>query len=154
MLNFLNLQGYKSYWVKFGDSCQYNFGDSDQMDINKLFGISSGLHHQNSARFGWLWNIDKISLHSYCYIQGERKSRHLTDLQQNKWYKLSVFTRSGFYIFEVEDESAKLNSVSIENHKKFRWGYNLWPYFGGNKKAPHDIVIEMEDFDPYLMEKI
>jgi len=30
----------------------------------------------------------------------------------------------------------------------------LWPYFGGNQTAPHNMVIELEDFDPYFQGRI
>jgi hypothetical protein len=37
----------------FTDSCLYQFDDEDQLDTNKLIGLSYGLHHRNSIRFGW-----------------------------------------------------------------------------------------------------
>jgi|LauGreDrversion4_2_1035121.scaffolds.fasta_scaffold261000_2 hypothetical protein len=154
IFDFINLQGYKGFWVKFNDSCLYDLGTSDQKDINKLFGVSSGLHHTNSARFGWRAEGNKIKLSSYCYINEKRKSKDLIDLETNRWYKLTVIIRPGAYIFEVEDEDNLLISSSIGTDQKFYWGYNLWPYFGGNQKAPHDMFIELEDFDPYFQGRI
>ena len=40
--------------VIFTNECAYpSFGDVDDHDINKLYGISWGMHHKNSYRIGW-----------------------------------------------------------------------------------------------------
>jgi len=63
-----------SYSVVFTNSCEYDLVNNDQYDINKIFGLSFGLHHKNSARFGWRWNTEKkkIEILAYVYVNGKR----------------------------------------------------------------------------------
>jgi len=46
------------------------------MDVNKLFGFGYGLHHIDSDRFGWRYNIEKnqVEIVEYCYEVGKRLS--------------------------------------------------------------------------------
>lgn len=135
--------------VSFDNSCKYNFNDIDQYDINKLFGFSFGFHHKNSARFGWRWDVDKNKLEilAYIYRDGKRikeweeniKICHLEPLEN---VEMKIKVENGHYIFSVK----KLNleySLKIKHGKLRFWGYYLNPYFGGNKKAPHDMIITL-----------
>src|SRR5688500_5843243 len=61
----------------FDSSCIYTSSNPKNVfDINKLYGFSDcgSLHHENSARVGWLWNGKAIELHAYCYSGSIRKS--------------------------------------------------------------------------------
>ena len=85
-LSFLNFKPvinkkhyYFRYNVKFYPSCRYNIGE-DQSDINKLFGLSFGFHHNQSERIGWRYDriTDKIELLLYTYHipkKGEKKCK-------------------------------------------------------------------------------
>jgi hypothetical protein len=45
-------------------------------------------------------------------------------------------------IFIIKKDSNKIvYRKSIKSNAKFFFGYELFPYFGGNRKAPHDISI-------------
>ena len=54
----------------FLPSCRYDLGTADQYDLNKLYGLSWGLPHQESARFAWRYNKahDMIDVFAYPYI--------------------------------------------------------------------------------------
>ena len=70
----------------FDSSCRYNTIKKDnQLDLNKLYGFSDcGTdHHENSARFAWRWNGEKIEIHAYCYVNGKRMSQYLGALNVN-----------------------------------------------------------------------
>jgi len=144
ILNCLNFEKGISYSVRFDDSCVYQLQEGEQDDINKLFGYSLGFdHHQNSARFGWFYKEGKIHLFSYVYDLGERKYDFLCKIELNKSYSLSIFAFRDYWEFDV-CSSERINSIfQVRRKSRFRVGYKLWPYFGGNNPAPHDIKIEM-----------
>lgn len=109
--------------VMFTDSCRYLTSDSrNQEDWNKLIGYSRGFHHKNSVRVGWRWNHEKevIELAEYRYINGKRTYSLIGETVPYKYTSLSIYIHKG----------------------KFpKWGYVLWPYFGGNERVPQDISI-------------
>ena len=134
--------------VEFTDSCRYDVGE-DQLDVNKLFGIGYfPTHHTNSVRFGWRYdkNVDKIEILAYYYLNGDRHFDTLTWADIGVSYRCVIFIEPNNHtlcmgkkdtgsLFEVE------YSVPV---KRKSVGYLLRPYFGGNKKAPHNIEIKIE----------
>lgn len=145
MYNFFNFKKKVEYIVKFPSSCIYELNKKDQMDINKLFGFSLGvLHHQNSVRFGWNYLEGKIILHAYCYEDGKRNNSFITRIPLDQEFKLGIFVEENVYTFVVENLKTNHKSkVKMYGKQKFKFGYNLWPYFGGNNPAPHDMSIEL-----------
>jgi len=141
-----------TYDVTFTDTCRYTLNTTDQFDINKLFGLSYGFHHHNSVRFGWRnlkESSNKIEILAYCYIDGIRLRERGTNIfigfvDTNKTYTFSIKTTNKSYILSVDDKYSKVNTKEIDHNKLPKWGYHLYPYFGGNCPAPHDINIFME----------
>lgn len=136
---------------KFSNSCIYHFDDDDQYDVNKLFGFSIGFHHNNSCRFGWRPNKDltKIEIVGYEYHNKVRiPTIPICEVELNKWYEYKIIYLSGFKTVHYIVGDAVNNFVggynTIELKNKFSLGYTLRLYFGGNKKAPHNIVIYKE----------
>jgi len=135
-----------SYLIEFTDSCKYDIG-KNQYDINKLFGLSYGLHHNNSARFGWRWNPKKnsIDIISYVYINGERIKDNskilITDVKLNVPFIISFKVENEYYSFTVFYNDKKYNKKIKHGSLPF-WGYKLNPYFGGKISSPHDIIIK------------
>ncbi len=145
-LNILNRERFLEYSVLFNDTCRYELPKEDQEDINKLFGFSLGFnHHQDSARFGWFYKNDKIHLYSYIYDEGKRSYEFITNLDLNKKYSLTLIEYQGSWEFGVSREGAISVIKKIDKKKSFCMGYRLWPYFGGNNPAPHDIEIYLQD---------
>jgi hypothetical protein len=133
---------------KFTESAIYKFEDADQHDVNKLFGFSIGMHHKNSFRFGWRPNADltKIEIVAYEYHQGIRiPTIPIREVELNCWYEYSLEYVAGrsevHYIIMENPKYGKGVTSSIVLKNKLNWGYKLDLYFGGNKKAPHDITI-------------
>ncbi|MDP2692821.1 MAG: hypothetical protein Q8O88_04245 [bacterium] len=133
------------YEVIFTKSCIYNLGNSDQLDVNKLFGISFGYHHTNSARFGWRAEGDKIQISVYCYKNGKRYMKDMCLVDINKTYSMTITNIGNYYEFEIKDTTSAFYSYAkISKPKTPKFGYKLWPYFGGNEPAPHDVEILMK----------
>jgi hypothetical protein len=147
-----------SVLVMFDQSAQYKLPADDQADTNKLFGLGFLWNRKYSARFCWNWNeqTHKINLYAYFHRAGMTDSANvngamdfvkLMELELFQFYRLSLRVRPDNYEFLVSSQSGQLEHKSIKvskGHKK-RWSYWLGPYFGGTRKAPHDITFIMKN---------
>lgn len=144
LLNAFHDSNRMAYFVKFNESTLYSDETVDRFDVNKLFGFSIGLHHNNSYRFGWNCLDGKIHIYAYSYIKGVRNIDEICVIENDKEYKFIIRLNGDKAIFTVVSEDYDINQVTqLVPTSKF-FGYCLWPYFGGNKKAPHKISIELE----------
>ena len=130
----------------FDSSAEYELGDGDQKDTNKLFGASdcSSIHTENSARFGWRWNAGKLQIMALVHKDGKLNILPVGEAETGVPYdyeiKLSDDHWSYLFTFRGNTVSVPRGCSSSEMR-----GYNLFPYFGGNKSAPHDIRIKIEE---------
>ncbi len=154
--------------VCFSFNCKYDHDTKDQFDTNKLFGIAfsnfwrlmwiciswpvfavlnRNRHHDDSARFGWRYDINKqkFILSAYCYVNGKRIIKDLCEALATWNYTCTLMVLSDCYSFYVQKENGEsLASYTIERTHKKRWSFPLGIYFGGNRKAPHDMTIQMK----------
>ncbi len=131
--------------ARFDESAIYETKTSEnQYDINKLLGFSDvNSHHQdNSARFGWRWAEGSLQIFSYAYLNGERVSEYLGDVPLNQDIEFLLLMTDDSYVFSVNGGE----EVSINRKVKRSKGlaYMLYPYFGGDETAPHDINIRIK----------
>lgn len=116
----------------------------NQHDINKLLGFSgcNSFHHVNSARFGWRWLKGNLEIHAYSYVNGERITKYIGTVNLDSSYSYQINMTSNSYIFYLEG----FDPVEIErgNHCERGLYYMLFPYFGGDEVAPHDIIIQVK----------
>jgi len=139
------------YWIKFDIDCEYKTKDpKNQKDINKLFGYSFGFHHKNSVRFGWRFNGEELEIVSYVYRDGKRVNEwdeniYIGNIECGKKYLFEIKMDDGKYFLSIRDEKHNLIGINYLNHGKklFPIGYHLWPYFGGNEKAPKDFMFKI-----------
>ena len=115
----------------------------NQWDINKLYGFSDNNsdHHQFSARFGWNWSEGALRLHAYVYNHGVRASKELGAIPIGQETECSIKVAQGAYLFTVGGDTTSMPRQSGAPRAK---GYQLYPYFGGDEPAPHDIHIWIE----------
>lgn len=131
----------------FTDSAIYHFDNDNQWDVNKLFGFSIGMHHNNSFRFGWRPNKDltKMEIVGYEYHNKIRiPTIPILEVELNKWYKYEIAyipSTSEIQYVVMDDKNVTIKRSPIELKHNLSWGYKLFLYFGGNEKAPHDILI-------------
>ena len=136
--------------IKFTESCKYNLRNNDQYDWNKLFGVCFGIFgiHKNSARFVWRYVPyfkEVIEIGVYYYKNGKRSAQRVFFAQvgEEREYEIEVFTDTdGTYITFYIDET-HLDIEKFEVNSKVTFGCGL--YFGGNRRAPQDISIYMEN---------
>jgi hypothetical protein len=134
-----------NFLAKFDPTSIYSTSDPiNQYDINKLYGFSdcSSLHHINSARFGWRWFDNHLEIHAYCYINSLRISQFITFVDLNEEYQYSIITSDQQYVFTVNGISVTMpRGCSGTGGTKYR----LYPYYGGDEKAPHEINIKIKE---------
>jgi hypothetical protein len=131
--------------VKFDSSAVYSNTDpSNQLDINKLYGFSdnNSLHQEFSARFGWRWSDGALWLFAYTYNDGVRYSKKLGSIAIGAENHCSIKAKDSSYIFILNDKADTLERKSTTPQIE---GYQLYPYFGGDETAPHDIHIWIKD---------
>jgi hypothetical protein len=137
--------------VFFDESAEYYLGNSNQYDINKLFGFSDckSHHHKNSARFGWRWNDQSKNLEilAYVYSHGKRSSQFIDIVPLNKRIQYSIKVVQNQYEFNLNNK--KIIMPRGCSHKN-ALGYMLYPFFGGDEVAPHEIKIELNKFSRNL----
>lgn len=144
LFNFFNFKRKIKFKVIFDESSYYDLNNPNQLDINKLFGFSIGYHHKNSARFGWnSVSKDCVAIYSYCYVNGIRKTNFMTNININSEYTMSIVDRNFYYFFSIIDSNGNIIRDNVSKNNIFGIGYNLWPYFGGDEKAPHNIEINL-----------
>jgi len=134
--------------VRFTESCRYDLKSDDQYDTNKLCGVGyfPGFHHVDSARFGWRYwpSTGWIELIAYCYVDKGRIIKNLAFCEIGKEYHLQLNCAEHNYIFNVIDPvfDKPIGGITV-SHAPKKLGYGLYPYFGGNRTAPHEIKIEL-----------
>ena len=131
--------------VRFDSTAIYQTDSvENQLDVNKLYGFADNndQHHHFSARFGWRWSDDSLRLFGYIYNNGEMSYEELQPIQIGKEYHCSIKVNAAEYIFTI-DESKK--SMPRASTTPTAIGYKLYPYFGGNETAPHDIHIRIKE---------
>jgi hypothetical protein len=127
--------------VRFDNSAHYQSANANnQEDINKLYGFSDNNagHQQYSARFGWNWARGSLRLYAYVYNNGVRSSQEITAIKVGQEYTCTLKVLTGKYVFAVNDASLEMPRASSGTKAE---GYRLYPYFGGDEIAPHDVHI-------------
>lgn len=139
--------------ASFTDSCKYDIDEPSC--VNKLFGFVSGIFgvHMFSHRFGWAYNsvMDNITIYAYTYNEGKLKKVAISSVEceQIHSYKIRVTKLASVdgpimrCEFIIDDE---IKHVTETNDG---WSFGclhlgLTPYFGGNTRAPHEVIIMMD----------
>ncbi len=118
--------------------------EENQWDTHKLMGFAdcNSHHHENSARFGWRWVENHLEIMAYCYANGERIIEKVGNISLNTKNDFTIELQDDAYYFILNNETP----VSIVRSRPCTKGayYMLFPYFGGNEVAPHDVTIRIK----------
>jgi hypothetical protein len=134
-----------AFKVKFDSSAIYTTSKaSNQDDINKLFGFSdnNASHHEYSARFGWRWSDNALRLFAYDYNSGVMSFKELGTVEIGRENSCSITVSGNKYIFNLNGAETVMPRASTTSEAE---GYQLYPYFGGDELAPHNISIWIEE---------
>ncbi|MBT1695655.1 hypothetical protein KK083_02125 [Fulvivirgaceae bacterium PWU4] len=133
-----------SFTASFDSSAIYKtVNANNQGDINKLYGLSDhgSQHQENSARFGWRWYEGKLEIWAYAYNNGERKLALVDSMKLNQSATFEISFGENVYVFKVGNKTVQLPRACSGKAS----GYRLYPYFGGDETAPHNITIQIKD---------
>jgi hypothetical protein len=135
-----NYTGLK-FIVKFDSSAIYQTVAADnQYDVNKLYGFSDNNdeHHHFSARFGWRWSDGALRLFGYIYNNGVMSFEELGIISIGTENACAIKITAANYVFSLNNTTKSMPRASTTATAV---GYQLYPYFGGDETAPHDITI-------------
>ena len=128
----------------FDESAIYQSIDSNnQYDINKLYGLSDCKDHhiKTSIRLGWRWLNDSLELHWFQHVNNNFSFDRITTINLNTIVNFSITFDNNYYYVSVDTDTITIDRPC--NNQSIR-KYYLYPYFGGDEKAPHDIKIKIK----------
>jgi hypothetical protein len=129
------------FTARFDNSAMYQSANAEnQYDINKLYGFSDNgaAHHQYSARFGWRWSDGALHLFAYVYNGGKVASEELGIVPIDKNITCRIKVEKEKYVFYCNEY---VRTMPRQSKTKKGKGYMLYPYFGGDEAAPHEVDI-------------
>jgi len=134
-----------NFIAKFDSTAIYsNVNPDNRLDINKLYGFSdnNSTHQQFSARFGWRWSDNALRLFGYVYNDGVRSSKELGTVAIGTENNCSIKVTEKNYVFSLNGftDSLLRTSTTVKAN-----GFKLYPYFGGDETAPHNIYIWIKE---------
>ena len=136
-----------AFTARFDETVRYDLGNKNQEDINKLMGFSdcNSLHHENSVRFGWRYSIEKdsVEIFSYAYTSGAVSYHHMGDvaIDETVHYQIQIVDNKFYLLLNGEINQEVDRGASCDTGLY----YKLYPYFGGDETAPHDISIYIKE---------
>lgn len=130
----------------FDSSAIYNLGNEDQLDANKLYGAAdcSSAHMENSARFGWRWNQNRLEIMAVTHRGGTFYVEFVGVAELGKVYdfEIQLSPDKNEYLYRFQGGTVRMARGCTASVMS---GYKLYPYFGGNQVAPHAVRIKVED---------
>ena len=127
--------------VTFDDSCKYDINGPDQLDWNKLVGVSNYLNpRKESIRFVWRYivKMDLFEIATYIEENKNFKTSFFCYVKSNELLSLSMKFVDGSVAV-----SAK-GCTKILNFPKNKLTFRCNPYFGGNQPAPHTMNLKLK----------
>ena len=136
--------------VRFTESC-LNTDSNGQ--INKLFGFTLGIcsPEYNSIRIGWVGHKDHIAIHAFWHLRGEFFSKFLINTYIGESVGCGIYLSDPYSVSLIGERLWNNYEIRIAHFtfpikcewKERSYGFHLFPYFGGEIAAPHDIQILM-----------
>ena len=130
--------------VIFDESVKYTTIDPlNQYDVNKLWGVSDcGKHHsENSIRFGWRWLDDNLEILWYRRHANLFSFETITIVPLNETNYMNLSIKEDSYELSVNGVTTIISRPCSKDFKR----YKLYPYFGGDEQAPHNIKIKIKE---------
>ena len=118
----------------------------NQHDVNKIYGFSDfGVRHQNySIRLGWRYLNNEIELCWLRHEEGRHTAATIRTIETDVAYNATIDIKTFYYVITIDGDT-----TMVRRRPEGNWGlikrYYLYPYFGGNEYAPHDITIKIKE---------
>lgn len=128
----------------FDKNCLYE-DTSGEEDWNKAFGFSYGNHHTTSFRIGWRCREGVIETCLYYYMNGVRNFKHLKNVRPGTPNKFIIVAGRNRVEVVYGNRISGYNAMNVKGltSLKPKPGYYLYPYFGGQAKAPHKMKLRI-----------
>ncbi len=133
----------------FSNNCKYDLQDSNQFDVNKLYGLGWGFKGPlyNSYRIGWRYNAIKDKIELFLFIQ-ENKTRTLkyldaVELNQEFTVRMIVDNNNLLVYLYLQGQQTITASYQFKSIGKIL--YRCFPYFGGDQTAPDTMNIFIKE---------
>lgn len=129
-----------SWKVIFNNSCKYDHGTDDQLDWNKLVGISNFIDpRKNSLRIVWRYNKEDDLFEIGYYLEKDKEfiSGELQSIKSGELLEIRINCYNTYSLIET---NKKLEMVDF---KQEPLTFRLNPYFGGNLPAPHKMNLQL-----------
>ncbi|MHC4391816.1 MAG: hypothetical protein ACYS22_10960 [Planctomycetota bacterium] len=134
-----------AFKVRFGRATKYATVDpKNQLDWNKIMGISTLLIHGDSIRLGWRYDpkTDRIQLGFYGYIRNKRISEPITHVKRGRWAKVALSLSPSGLAVTVNGKTVEREGPLGVTAPSF---ILRTAYFGGDETAPHPMKIDVKD---------
>ena len=133
------------FYATFNETAIYTLEGRHNFDLNKLYGFSdcNAVEHVNSARFGWCFNIARnaLEIHAYVYNNGTLNYQYIADAVLNEPQSYSIYCVGDHYNFNFNGNLITMPRGHTEQHCA---RFLLYPYFGGDETAPHQVNIQIK----------
>lgn len=134
--------------ASFDLSCWYNTLGSDQSDWNKLAGVYryfDGFKDVNSFILAWRPDVKVYGAFELCLYENIAKANvphesAIYKVQAGQVFRFSLDEINGKYSLYIDN---KLLGTQ-ENDRPYKTIGKVGAYFGGNRKAPHDMRVYMD----------
>ncbi|MFM2392754.1 MAG: hypothetical protein RLZZ546_736 [Bacteroidota bacterium] len=130
--------------AKFDDNCLYDLHDVDNWDANKLYGVSTSYNHMiQSGRIGWRC-LDGENIEVLAFVHDNHKfleAQVLGTVKPNEWFNCSIVVKDYSFFFSFTKNNNTNVILIPKKTKGWKFKYKLFPFFGGNESAPHDMTI-------------
>ena len=78
------------------------------------------------------------------HAEGVHTSGKIKNIDINTIYDATIDIQTFYYIIVIDNDTTE-----VRRRPQGNWGlirrYYLYPYFGGNEFAPHDITIQIKE---------
>ncbi len=133
-----------SFSAKFDSNCLYDLLDSDNWDANKLYGVSTSYNHMiQSARIGWRC-VNNETIEVLTFVHDEHKFQTpevLGTVSPDEWFTCKILVKDKSFVFSFTKDKTTNIILVPKKSKGWSFKYKLYPYFGGNETAPHNMSL-------------
>ena len=132
------------FQVIFDETAIYTTNDpGNQYDVNKLYGLSDcgDLHQESSIRIGWRWINDSLELHWFRHDDTFEFDK-IKSVELNQIIDCEISFNDWEYEIDIDGTVVTIDRPCRRSRNS---KYYLWPYFGGDETAPHDIKIKIKN---------
>lgn len=144
--------------IKFNDDCNYDLGNTNQLDWNKIMAIkqtNEGNGDFTNMRIGWRWNTTtfKMEIGLYAHVNHQsnnnpgREFFYLSSVNLNQFYNAELIlgmSGMGLIFGDVGAYIKRRGLLEPNNQGHVKTAFFKSAYFGGQECPPQDVSMRVE----------